>query len=955
MRIRPVSARLGAAYATPKDSRTRMRLAAPAGVLCLTLWGASAAIAGAQPPASPQAPPSAPQPPLPTNPVPTPPPDVPAADSAAPQEPAPAPPSQDAPAPTPAERIVGSVLAAQGACAVIPPASATAQPPAGSGPVLRAVELCFPTQGNVSSIDVETYLYYVKARGSRPSQNVWVPYTPEVEQDLVEDFKRLWATNFLDDLAVETVDTSYPNGVVGKYVRFRLEERQRVKIVEYVGSEKIEATKVDEKLREINNVIRLDSFIDPAQIRRVESVVREMLAEKGHLDGEVSHRITPVAGGPKLVNLTFTIEDGPRVLIRDIEFIGNEAVGDGSLKRRMKENKERSLLNRIRGKGVYQQAKFEEDAENVRALYREKGYITARIGQPEIRTLDTSDDGSSRWVQLRIPVTEGRRYRVGKFEFEGNTVLKGEALQPLFKLETGDYYSEKKIRKGLEKTRELYGTGGYFEFTGFPDLKPLDLVDPSNPDQFLPDGAEPNGPPVVDVTMRMQEGEQYFINRITFKGNTTTRDNVIRRELNLVEGGVFNTESLKNSVRRLNQLGYFKQLEEGQEGIDVEKTPGEKNKVDVTLELQEQNRNQLTFGAGVSQFEGFFGQLAFATSNFMGRGETLSLSIAAGSRTQFYQVAFTEPYLFDRPITAGVDISRRAIQYIGAFTQESTGFNTVWGFPLARNFTRAFMQYSFERVTVRDLNPLFTSESVIGRNPFLQDSLLLRCVDVPVTEENPSGRECTPGGARTISKFVPSFVHNTVDNPIFPNTGRRITASMDFAGLGGNTKFLKPRFEYVQFLQHTRRTSVGFRFEGEYIRPWGDTLPVPLFERLVQGGEFSVRGFDIRSIGPRDEETFIVLGGNKSLLFNAEYLINVAGPVRLVLFYDAGQVRDIGQTFAWNEFKTSTGAEVRFFMPVLNVPFRLIFAANPQREGTLRNDYTPTRNFQFRFAVGSTF
>lgn len=934
-----------------------MRFAAPAGVLCLALWASTAALAAVQPPTNPQAPPTAPQPPLPTTPVsPAPPPAVPPA-TPTDQAPAPAaPPSQDTPAPTPAEVVAKSVLDAEGSCAVIPQASATAQPPAGSGPVLRVVELCFPTQGNVSSIETETYLYYIKARGSRPSQNVWVPFTPQVEEDLVEDFKRLWATNFLDDLAVEVIDTTYPNGVIGKYVRFRLEERQRVKIVEYVGSEKIEATKVDEKLREINNVIRLDSFIDPAQIRRVESVVREMLAEKGHLDGEVTHTITPIAGGPKLVNLTFNIKDGPRVLIKDIEFIGNQTMGDGALKRRMKENKERSLINRFRGKGIYQQGKFEEDAENVRALYREEGYITARIGQPEIKTLETSKDGKNRAVQLRIPVTEGRRYRVGKFAFEGNNVVKAEALQPIFKLKTGDYYSEKKIRKGLEKARELYGTGGYFEFTGFPDLKPLDMVDPSNPDQFLPDGAEPNGPPIVDVTMRMQEGEQYFINRITFKGNTTTRDNVIRRELNLLEGGVFNTESLKNSVRRLNQLGYFKQLEEGQEGIDVKKTPGEKNKVDVTLELQEQNRNQLTFGAGVSQFEGFFGQLAFATSNFLGRGETLSLSIAAGSRTQFYQLAFTEPYLFDRPITAGVDISRRAIQFIGAFTQETTGANTVWGFPLSRNFTRAFMQYSFERVTIRDLNPAFTDESVIGRNPFLADSLLLRCVDTPPTEENPSGgRECTPGGARTISKIVPSLVHNTVDNPIFPNTGRRITASMDFAGLGGNTKFIKPRFEYVQFIQHTRRTSFGVRTEAEYIRPWGDSLPVPLFERLVQGGEFSVRGFDIRSIGPRDPDTFIVLGGNKSLLFNFEYLISIAGPVRLVMFYDAGQVRDQGQRFAWNEFKTSTGAEVRFFMPVLNVPFRLIFAANPQREGTFRNDFTPTRNFQFRFAVGSTF
>ncbi len=216
-----------------------------------------------------------------------------------------------------------------------------------------------------------------------------------------------------------------------------------------------------------------------------------MLAEKGHIDGEVTHTITPIAGGPKLVNLTFTIKDGAAVLIKDIEFVGNEAIGDGALKRQMKENKERNLINRFRSKGVYQQAKFEEDAESVRGLYREEGYIAARVGQPEIKTLETSADGKSRSVQLRIPVTEGRRYKVGKFAFEGNTVVKGEALQPIFKLESGDYYSEKKIRKGLEKARELYGTGGYFEFTGFPDLKPLDMVDPANPTSSCPRAPSP--------------------------------------------------------------------------------------------------------------------------------------------------------------------------------------------------------------------------------------------------------------------------------------------------------------------------------------------------------------------------------------------------------------------------------------------------------------------------------
>jgi outer membrane protein insertion porin family len=155
---------------------------------------------------------------------------------------------------------------------------------------------------------------------------------------------------------------------------------------------------------------------------------------------------------------------------------------------------------------------------------------------------------------------------------------------------------------------------------------------------------------------------------------------VIRREVRLLEGAPFNTEALKYSVKRLNQLGYFKPLEEGQ-GIDVQKTPGEKNQVDVTLKLEEQNRNQLTFGAGVSQFEGFFGQLSFQTSNFLGRGESLTVSLQVGSRSENYQVAFTEPFLFDRNITGGVDVYKRTLRYIDQFTQEATGGNLTTGFP----------------------------------------------------------------------------------------------------------------------------------------------------------------------------------------------------------------------------------------------------------------------------------
>ena len=896
-----------------------------------------------------------------------------------------------------------------------------ALPPANSGPVVYLIVPCFAKQGGSPVVEPETYLYYIQLRPSLPSQNMWVSWDEAHEQMAKDDFKRLWGTNFLDNLSIEVNDYVFPNGVVGKIVLYDMEERERVKIVDYQGSKNIDRTKIAEQLKEKGIELRLDSFLDENILHRVDAVLAGMMAEKGFTNADISHKVTPVAGGPKLVNVTFSISEGPKLRIRDIEFIGNQAFSDRALARKMKENKAKKglIFMTLFRSATYKEDRYEEDAEKVAAFYREQGYVRARVGNPEVRTVRDEKDGKTRWIQLRIPVTEGPRYRVGDFKFEGNTVVKNENLRPMFKMKEGDWYSEKQVRDGLKKAQEAYGAGGYMEFTGYPDLNPKnDGLAPIATDGNTPPTAPvTNGPatsngsngsnalrPTVDVTMRLSEGKQFFVNRISFIGNSTTRDNVIRREMRLVEGSVFSTESLKYSIRRLNQLGYFKQLEGNDKDLKVDKLPTADNKVNLTLRVEEQNRNQVTFGAGVSQYEGFFGQLSFQTANFLGRGESLTASAQAGSRSQNYQLAFTEPFLFDRNLTGGIDIYKRSLQFIGYYTQKSTGGNITFGFPVA-DFARMFMNYSYESVGVSDLNEALLDPSCIvssrgcstinvsnlstisptaleqlRRNPFLFDSFLI-------------GTQ----GNRTISKVSPSYVFNTIDNPIFPTTGKRVTLAVDLGGLGGNTSYWKPTLEGIWYHTHTSRSSFGGRVQFQYIAPYKGTTELPVFERLFLGGEYSVRGYDIRSIGPTVPNSQIVLGGNKSLLFNGEYIINIAGPVRLVLFYDAGQVRDFGEQFSWKEnltqvvvppppllidpfaggfggiedpnapgvhtevigrtsaFKTSTGAEIRFFMPVLNVPFRLIFAANPQRGGVLNNTLLPAKPFTFKFAVGSTF
>ena len=477
-------------------------------------------------------------------------------------------------------------------------------PPAGTAPVVYALLTCFAAQGGSSVIDPLTYVHYIELKNhvSVPPENKWVPYTDEVEQVVLGDFKRLWATTFLDDLAIDVRDVDLGNGVVGKLVIYNMEERERIKIVDYVGSDEVDQGTIEEEMKKQGINLRIDSFIDQGLVRRVTGIVRQVYADQGYQFAEVKPEVKELPGGPKLVHLTFNIDAGPKVRIRDVEFVGNKAVSDRALEKQMKENNSGGFFSFITGGGTFKEDKFAEDAQGIIDYYRKRGYITARVGQPDLKILEDENDGNTRWVQLRVPVTEGNRYKVGKFDFEGNTIVKGENLRPLFKMAEGDFYDEEKIRKGLDKARELYGAGGYYEFTAYPDLDPRDVPaeaanDPTGPPAPAATTASTNGEPIVDVTMRVQEGKQYFVNRITFLGNTTTRDNVIRREMRLVESGVFNTEALKYSVRRLNQLGYFKALEG--EAIAVDKTAGTENKVDVTLTFEEQNRNQLTFGAGV--------------------------------------------------------------------------------------------------------------------------------------------------------------------------------------------------------------------------------------------------------------------------------------------------------------------------------------------------------------------
>jgi outer membrane protein insertion porin family len=761
-------------------------------------------------------------------------------------------------------------------------------------------------------IQKETLLFYISTRaGDRYDQ-----------LRLREDFRRLWETGFLDDLSIDVRDTA--SG--GKVVTFVVTERKRIQIVDYRGSKALTSSAIEDALKEKDAALKLDTFYDVGKARRVEGVLRDMLAEKGRPFATVKHEAKVV--GASGLQVSFVIEDGPKARVEQIDFIGNGVFSDRTLRRRMKQVKQRGFwsFRWLLGKTTYTPEKWsgpEGDQKRLEDFYLDRGYVTASVGEPKVTYLAARGGRKpTRGIRLEIPVSEGEQYRVGEVKFEGMTVFKPELVLPVFKLVPGEVYRESKLKKGFDKLRDAYGGQGYFQWTGRPERKP-------DPDRK-----------VVDVVLAVEEDRKYYVGRITFTGNTSTRDKVIRREVYLNEGDVFNTEALKLSIRRINQLGYFKPME----GVpDLSPSLLGDDRIDVTFKVEEQNRSQFTFGGGVSGLEGTFVNASFSTSNFLGLGETFQVSAQTGARSNNYQIAVTEPYLFDRPITAGIDLYSRKLDYLTAvdvvgYSEVRTGASATVGLPLGR-FTRLFSTYTYEVIDTAIAESLrATADSSTGVTSGFSSQ---------TTE--PTFGPFYDEGRRPESRLSPSIVYNTVDNPYTPRRGMRLTGSMTFAGgpLGGTVNYLRPDVEAVLYVPHLARTALGMRAQTAWIRPFAGTAELPYYQRFFLGGETQIRGVNIRTVGPVDDSNRAT-GGNKFVLFNAEYYFDVGGPLRFLLFYDAGQAFAEGKNLNLRQLRTSTGAELRFVMPVLNVPFRLIYAFNLSRDA-----FQPPRTF--KFAVGTTF
>ncbi len=811
---------------------------------------------------------------------------------------------------------------------------------------------------------------------------------PYNEETLRRDFQALWNTQFFEDVKLRVEDS--PDGPNHKNVIFEVKERPVIRRIRYDGIHSVSESDILDRFKERKVGLTVESQFDPTRIKKAEVVLKELLGEHGRQFAKVTPQYERVAASNAVI-LVFKIEEGPKVKVGRISFTGNHAFSNRKLIRAMRHDRPYAIPLYITQINVlhktYDREKLNEDLEvGVRGLYQDNGYFKVVVNEPTLENIDTegyrlgvplTGRTHGKAVNINIKIDEGDRYKMGTLKIvsadpDKALSLKVDALKSIFPLKEGDIFSTAKIRKALDDYRKAYGQYGFIDFTAEPQTD-------------IDEAAKR-----IDITMRFTEEKQYYVRRIDFVGNTTTRDKVIRRELLLDEGQLFNKRAWEISILRLNQLDYFDRIEEDK-AVEIKRNQKE-GTVDLTLKLKEKGKQSIGLQGGVSGLAGTFIGLTYQTNNFLGLGERLTFSAQVGDIQRSFMFGFTEPYLFDRPITTGFTVfsSRYSFnqarqealllgqsvsinpQFIQNYNQDSTGFTLVASYPLKKlSFARVGLTYGLTRTTITPFN---------DASRFLFEDIQFRSV---------AGPSALSGIVS--STITPTITYNTIDNPTNEHSGKSYFYSLSFTGgpLGGNVNTITNVFDWKYFHPiQKRRNVIGFHATVAHTTGYAGK-EVPPFSRFYMGGENDVRGFDIRSISPvtfipqasavpisfRDPTfggaprsftvpvlTYVATlpGGDIQTAGNVEYRIPIVGPVTAALFFDGGTdgiarqsalkldpsgFANLTQQFPAANVKQqlsiapntnfrlrgSTGIEFVVQLPIVQAPFRVYYAYNVHR------------------------
>jgi outer membrane protein insertion porin family len=745
------------------------------------------------------------------------------------------------------------------------------------------------------------------------------------EDTLRRDFMALWNTNRFDDIQLET-ETGDRGGMI---VRFVVVERPVIRDIKYEGAKSMSTSDILDRFKERKVGLTVESMYDPNVINRAAVVLKDMESEHGHQFATVMPNLRRIP--PSSLEVVFNIDEGPKIKVGTITILGNQAFSRKDVVRAMKNLHPIGIPHSIFFEELFPKTfdstKLEEDKERIRDAYQKEGYFTAKALEETLRLHDVGGANGGFHIPLlkenrpgkvddiTIPVEEGQRYYLAKIDFEGVKLFRSpEFLAGLFRMPINSVFSTEKLRDGLKNLTKVYSQFGYIDYVAEPQI---DIVPNTNK---------------INLTLTADEGKQFFVRRIDFTGNTTTRDKVIRRQLLIDEGDVYNSTLWDASILRLNQLGYFETLKEN-ESYDLKRNPGT-NTVDINLKVKERGKNTIGLNGGVSGVAGTFIGLNYSTNNFLGLGETLSMQSQLGTITRNVTLGFTEPYVFDRPLQAGISVYLRRYSYnqgrqisllsgvnlesfynsLGSsnvlnYVQDSRGVALSGSYPIGRGFARAGVSIGYDISSIRTLSAgastYFTYINFLGVN-------------------GPNALN----GIKTLS-ITPSYSYNSRNNFQNPTAGTSIFFSIKAAAsvLGANVNIINPTFDaqYYHVSPRWHRNVLAFHLLATTATGFGGK-EIPPFLRSYIGGENDIRGFDFFSVTPfaympssasipelnpdgsrRMQKQLVngVLtavpvslnvpiyqlispGGDTHAVFNFEYRIPIFGPITMAPFLDAG-------------------------------------------------------------------
>src|ERR1043166_5943818 len=810
-------------------------------------------------------------------------------------------------------------------------------------------------------------LYYVQTRQGD------VFNAAQVERDL----QAILALGFFDKVQTRVTTEEGPRG--GVIVTFYVVELPIIRDIQFEGLHSVPESDVLKTFRERRVGVSKEAILDPVKLKAAERVVKELLAAKGHPNATVNASVEQVSATSSAI--TFNVEEGDRVRVGEIQF-ESKVFKSGTLRSQMKLVKEAGLFSRIREQDILHREKLDYDLHLVDNYMRSKGYLQARHGEPRIEGLGRHHTGfpilplpflssTDETLRITVPITEGRLYRVGDLKIEGNSIFSEQLIKGFIGLNKGDVANGKAISKALyDNLKKAYGAQGFIQYTA--EIQPTFKDNPQNQDEGI-----------ADFLITIDEGKQFTLRRLEFTGNTFTRDNVLRREVLINEGDIYNQSLFEYSVVRLNQLGYFNPIDKDKDA-DF-RTNEEEALVDVTVKVSEKGRQEISFNGGVSGIGGSFFGLHYSTNNLFGRGEVLSLDLAAGNRQRSFSFSFTEPYVKNRPITGGFTIFAYSQQFFGEGTFLSTNVNAIQG---ASGSTFDFFNTNEENLFTRKSfgASIFASAPLsefYRKRPFTQFSrvglsyqLSQSSVEDPKVNTTGNANQFIPvvyAQPNIItSRATGTFVYDTRNANIDPTRGRSLSVSVGLAGLGGDVRTYQPALEYTQFFPMRNKKSenpqvFGFRIIAGTVGSFATTDKVknanslafiegvPIYERYFLGDEFTIRGYNVRSISPvtpldsfvssrnvvfatnlagtpnvvplpaalsaigtftgstgsnvvQLQRVYTATGGDSQVLGNFEYRIPIVGhPVQAAMFVDVGSSFNLRsktvQTFS-SEFLT---------------------------------------------------